>query len=113
MDTYDFLADPRAIRLAHRRMMRSSLQRENDWWLDRLQRLCESPQPDADFPAYLLATPPFRELAAKLAVATRRRDLAVAAADELDWFVRAFRDYLRTDAGEDAFSGSHPDSLAG
>ena len=67
MDTYEFLSDPRAIRLAHRCTMRASLQRENDWWLTRLQGLCESPKPDADFPAYLLATPPFRDLARKLA----------------------------------------------
>lgn len=91
--------------------MRASLQRENDWWLTRLQGLCESPKPDADFPAYLLATPPFRDLAGKLAAATRRKDLDLAAADELDWFVRAFRDYLRTEAGEDVFSGVHPGSL--
>ena len=112
MDTYDFLADPRAIRLAHRRKMRASLQRENDWWLDRLQQLCEAPKPEFDFPAYLLATPPFRELARKLAAATRRPMLDSAAADELDWFVRAFRDYLRTEAGEDVFSQAHPHSRA-
>lgn len=110
VDTYEFLSDPRAIRLAHRNQMRSSLQRENDWWLNRLMGLCESPKPEADFPAYLLATPPFRDLARKLAAATRRKDLELAAADELDWFVRAFRDYLRTDAGEDVFSGAHPNS---
>jgi hypothetical protein len=112
VDTYAFLSDPRAIELAKRRAMRASMQRENDWWLDRLQRLGESPRPEADFPAYLLATPPFRDLARKLAAATRRAELDVAAADELDWFLRAFRDYLRTDAGEDVFSNAHPGSLA-
>ena len=91
--------------------MRASLQRENDWWLNRIQGLCESPKPDGDFPAYLLATPPFRDLAGKLVVATKRNDLELAAADELDGFVRAFRDYLRTDAGEDVFSAAHPGSL--
>ena len=111
VDTYDFLADPRALRLAHRRKMRASLQRENDWWLERLQSLCESPRPDFDFPAYLLATPPFRDLAGKLATATQRRMLDLATADELDWFVTAFRDYLRTEAGEDVFSSAHPGNL--
>jgi hypothetical protein len=111
VDTYDFLADPRAIQLTHRRKMRASMQRENDWWLERLQSLCEAPRPDFDFPGYLLATPPFRDLAGKLAAATHRRMLDIASADELDWFVDAFRDYLRTEAGEDVFSSAHPSNL--
>jgi len=110
VDTYEFLSDPRAICLAHRNEMRASLQRENSWWLTRLTQLCESSKPEADFPAYLLATPPFRDLAHKLALATGRQQLDLATADEFDWFMRAFRDYLRTEAGEDVFSGAHPGS---
>ena len=110
MDTYDFLADPRAISLQQRRTTQQRMQRENDFWLDRVRALAEPPHADADFPAFLLATPPFAELAKKLLPAVRRAQLAPAIADELDWFVAAFRDYLRTSDGEDVFSGSHRSS---
>ena len=111
MDTYDFFTDPRAIGLPERRAALRAMQRDQAWWLDRVQRLAEPPQPEADFPAFLLATPPFRDLAHKLSTATQRQQLPAATADELDWFLRAFRDYLRTDAGEDAFSSAHRGTL--
>ena len=60
--------------------------------------------PESDFPAFLLATEPFADLAQRLSQATVRRDLPADVADELDWFLRAFRDYLRTQDGEDAFT---------
>lgn len=107
MDTYDFLADPRAISLTERHKVLASMPREQAWWLDRLQALSEAPKPERDFPAFLLGTAPFLDLARKLAKATTRSQLPVAVADELDWFTNAFRDYLRTDAGEDVFSSSH------
>jgi hypothetical protein len=109
--TYDFLTDPRAIDLADRHRVLARMDREQTWWLARLQALTESPAPEHDFPAFLLATPPFADLAKKLAPATSRRQLDAATADELDWFVRAFRDYLRTSAGEDVFSSGHRGSL--
>lgn len=109
MDTYSFLVDPRAPSLAERRQMRRRMQREQDHWQQKLQPLCEPPHPDADFPAYLLATAPFAELAQRIAAASRRADLPPAVADELDWFVRAFRDYLRTTDDEDVFSSPHRD----
>ncbi len=108
MDTYDFLADPRAITLQQRRATHRRLQRDHQHWLERLRQLAEAPLPDDDFPAFLLATPPFHDLATRLGSATRRTDLAPATADELDWFVAAFRDYLRTVDGEDAFTSAHP-----
>ena len=111
MDTYDFLTDPRAIGLADRHRALARMGREQVRWLDRLHALAEAPAPDRDFPAFLLATPPFRDLAHKLAAATSRRELDAATADELDWFVRAFRDYLRTSDGEDVFSSGHRGSL--
>lgn len=111
MDTYDFLTDPRAIGLAERQRVLARMGREQAWWLERLRSLTEAPAPERDFPAFLLATPPFRELASKLAPATSRRQLDAAAADELDWFVRAFRDYLRTSDGEDVFAAGHRGSL--
>ena len=107
MDTYDFLADPRAISLADRRRVLASMQREQAWWLERLQALTEAPKPDRDFPAFLLAMPPFQDLARRLSRAAARAQLPPATADELDWFVRAFRDYLRTSDGEDVFSSPH------
>ncbi|MFY9341837.1 MAG: hypothetical protein WAT39_05075 [Planctomycetota bacterium] len=111
MDTYDFFADPRAIGLPERHAAMAAMPREQGFWLARLQQLAEPPRPERDFPAFLLSTPPFRELAHRLARASRRAELPIATADELDWFLRAFRDYLRTDAGEDAFSSSHRGSL--
>ncbi len=111
MDTYEFLADPRAIDLAGRQQALRALSREQQWWLDRLANLTEPPKCEQDFPAFLLATPPFHDLAQKLVRASTRAQLPLAVADELDWFVRAFRNYLRTCDGEDAFSSSHRGSL--
>ena len=104
MDTYDFLADPRAITLQERRATAARLCREQEFWLERLQRLVEPPTPDRDFPAFLLATPPYADLARRLGGARNRAQLPPSVADELDWFVSAFRDYLRTCDGEDAFA---------
>lgn len=111
MDTYDFLADPRTIALPERRQVFASMAREQAFWLERMQQLTEAPKPEQDFPAFLLATPPFQDLARRLQRATSRRQLDAATADEVDWFARAFRDYLRTSEGEDVFSGSHRGSL--
>ena len=108
LDTYDFLTDPRSLSLKQRRASRARLQRDHDFWLDRVRALAEAPLPDDEFPAFLLATAPFHELAARLLPATRRAQLAPATADELDWFLAAFRDYLRTCEGEDVFTASHP-----
>ena len=69
-----------------------------------------SAEAEDDFPAFLLATPPFQELANRLLKAKTRSQLPPATADELDWFVAAFRDYLRTCAGEDVFSSPSPSS---
>lgn len=104
MDTYDFLADPRAITLQERRATAARLAAEQQFWLERLTRLCEPPVPGRDFPAYLLATPAFADLAARLGTAQHRRQLPLAVADELDWFVAAFADYLKTVDGEDVFA---------
>ena len=103
MPTQDaFPDDPRALSLAARRAECQRRQADNQRWLDRLRALAE-PQPAADFPAFLLATPPFADLARRLGGAARRRDLPTGLADELDRFVEAYRAYLRTCSGEDAF----------
>ena len=107
MHTYDFLADPRAITLATRRATAARMQQEQDYWLDRLQLLTEPPHLEDDFPAFLLATGHFTDLARRIGNVMERSKLPVAVADELDWFVAAFRDYLRTADGEDVFSPDH------
>ncbi len=104
MDTYDFLSDPRALSLDERVARQSRMHRDQSLWLQRLQALAEPPTPAKDFPAFLLATPPFAELAQRLRNATVRSQLSGPVADELDWFLHAFRDYLRTCDGEDVFT---------
>ncbi|HEX6813538.1 MAG TPA: hypothetical protein VF384_18100 [Planctomycetota bacterium] len=106
MDTNDFPADPRAIPLQQRRINQSRLHKEQKFWLERLRQLAEGPPPDKDFPAFLLATPTFRELAQHLAKATARAQLPGLVADEMDWFLQAFCNYLRTSDGEDSFTSS-------
>lgn len=107
MDTYAFFSDPRALPLAERRAARDRFEPQQRAWRARLRQLVEGEPPADDFPAFLLATPPFADLAHRLVGATRRSDLPAAAADELDWFLRAFADYLRTDADEDVFREPH------
>lgn len=108
MDTYDFLADPRALPLAERRALADRMANEQQAWLARLRNLVEPPAPDEDFPAFLLATPAFGDLSTRLGDAERRADLPTDVADELDWFAASFADYLRTCEGEDSFSSRHP-----
>ena len=104
MDTYDFLTDPRALPLDERRAASEHFAAEQRSWLIRLERLVEPPVPDPDFPAFLLATPAFRDLARRLDHVETRSELPTDVADELDWFVTKFADYLRTCEGEDVFS---------
>jgi hypothetical protein len=104
VDTYDFLADPRAITLQERRATAALRQREQDCWHPRLQQLSDGAVLAADFPAFLLATPAFAPLAHALQSANARSQLPAAVRDELDWFLSAFADYLRTVDGEDAFA---------
>jgi len=107
LDTYDFLADPRAITLQTRRATAAQMHAEQTRWLARLQKLVEPPQLENDFPAFLLATSHFADLGKRHGNVTERGKLPIAVADELDWFVNAFRDYLRTADGEDVFSPDH------
>lgn len=100
--TRDFPADPREPDLHARRQWLQRLAAAQKHWLLRLGTLAE-PQPSSDFPAFLLATPSFADLGARLSQAAHRRDLPTAVQDEVDHFVDAFRDYLRTDKGEQVF----------
>jgi len=104
VDTYDFLADPRAITLQERRATAALQQRENNFWHTRLQQLSDGLVLAPDFPAYLLASPAFASLATALQRANTRLDLEPTVRDELDWFLVAFADYLRTVDGEDTFA---------
>lgn len=110
MDTYDFLTDPRALPLAERRSALAQHTAAQSKWLERLRVLAEPPAPDDEFPAFLLATPAFAELAQSIGDASQRSELTTAVADEIDWFVQSFADYLRTCDGEDSFTGSTPPS---
>ena len=62
-------------------------------WLGRIGSLVEPPTPDAYFPAFLLALPPFARLAEKLL--GPRPD--TGARDELQRFVDRYRDWLGHD----------------
>jgi len=103
LDTYDFLSDPRTLTLPERQQSKAHFSSEQEQWLQKLRVLAEAPKPDDDFPAFLLATPPFRDLAARLDRAETHKDLSTSSADELQWFLEGFADYLRTRAGEDVF----------
>lgn len=103
MDTYDFLADPRTLTLTERHDARTQYEHDQAEWLTKLRLLADAPKPDDDFPAFLLATQPFADLAHKLKKATKRSQLTIDVADEMDWFLQAFADYLRTDEGEEVF----------
>jgi hypothetical protein len=105
LDTHHFVADPRSMPLPDRRALCASMHREQAAWLERLGHLVEPPQPDHDFPAFLLATAPFAELAQRIGQARSRSQLPADVADQLDWFVHAYRDYLLTADGEDVFAG--------
>ena len=106
LDTYDFLADPRTLTMPERLAARDQYDSDQDTWLQRLRLLTEPPKPAQDFPAFLLATQPFADLARRLGSANSRKELPPEVADELDWFVRAFADYLRTQEGEEVFEES-------
>lgn len=103
MDTYDFLADPRTLTLAERHAARDQYDRDQIDWLNKLRSLAEPPKPDDDFPAFLLATQPFAHLARKLNKVDKREQMTTDLADEMEWFLRAFADYLRTEEGEEIF----------
>lgn len=100
----DFPSDPRLLPLAERQRWARRLDQAQRHWLQRLARLVEPPAPLADFPAFLLETPPFRDLHRRLGDARLLRQLPVATADELQRFVDAYREYLRSSAGEQSFA---------
>ena len=107
MDTYDFLTDPRTLSMEERFAARERLNAAQHRWLRRIRDLAEDPQPEDDFPAFLLETRPFGELARALTCADRAKDLSTEDADQLAWFIRVFADYMRTRDGEEVFPAAH------
>ena len=101
--TTRFPNDPRALSLTERRAFWQNPQMQQQQWLEQLRRLAE-PTIDDDFPAFLLSTEPFAQLAQQLRSASRRSDLPIEILDLVDHFVEAYRDYLRNADGEDAFA---------
>lgn len=95
--------DVRSLTLPERHAARHRLRAEQAFWLGRLRLLAEPPMPADDFPAFLLEAPAFAPLAGRIRTAHGRRDLPTGVADELDHFVVAYRNYLRSCADEDVF----------
>ena len=66
-------------------------------WLPRLGRLVEPPPLAADFPAFLLETPPFERLRESIGGACNRTELDTETADLAQRFVDTYRGYLSGD----------------
>jgi len=98
-------ADVRALDLAQRQALRQQFDGAQRAWLPRLTQLVEPPPPAPDFPAFLLETAPFAALRQAIGNARQRAELSTAVREDVQCFVDAFRDYLRTTQGEDAFTG--------
>ncbi len=94
--------DPRDLDLASRRAWSQRLSLAQREWHPRLAALAEGKLAD-DFPAFLLATTAFQPLAKKLAECASRSATPVETLDELERFLDAFADYLRTDRDEIVF----------
>ncbi|GAB4162128.1 MAG: hypothetical protein Fur0037_28490 [Planctomycetota bacterium] len=92
----EFPHDPRSLDLEERRAWCARLAHAQRHWIRRLPGLVEPPPPESDFPAFLLATGAFEELRKGIGDATRRAELPTDVADELQWFVDSYRDYLRS-----------------
>lgn len=97
-----FPRDPRDLDLAARRAWSQRMADAQQQWLRRLATLAEIAPAD-DFPAFLLATPPFQGLAQRLQQCSSRSSTPTETLDELERFVDAFSEYLRTDRDEAVF----------
>ena len=94
--------DPRDLDLASRRAWSQRLSFAQREWHPRLAALAEGKLAD-DFPAFLLATTAFQSLADKIAACPSRSTTPTETLDELERFLDAFADYLRTDRDEAVF----------
>ena len=86
--------DPWSLTPPERQELRRSFDEEQHRWLPRLDALVEPPPVDADFPAFLLATQAFADLADGIGEAAAYCQLDTATADRLQRFVDRYRDYL-------------------
>lgn len=86
--------DPWSLTPAERRELRQTLADAQRTWLPRIAALVEPPPLDGTFPAFLLGTPPFVDLATGIGDAIARHQLDTATADRLQRFVDRYRDYL-------------------
>lgn len=86
--------DPWSLTVAERRELRQTLSDAQRTWLPRIAELVEPPPIDAGFPAFLLGTPAFADLASGVGDASARHELDTATADRLQRFVDRYRDYL-------------------
>jgi len=86
--------DPWSLTHAERRELRRSMTDAQRSWLPRVTALVEPPPLEGSFPAFLLATPAFSDLAVGIGDAASPRDLDTATADRLQRFVDRYRDYL-------------------
>lgn len=100
-----FPRDPRDLDLAARRAWRDRLGESQRDWMGRITKLAEAP-PASDFPAFLLATESFAQLGARIASAPSRALADAQTLDELERFLDAFADYLRSDRNEAVFDQS-------
>jgi hypothetical protein len=97
-----FPRDPRDLDLAARLAWRNRMSDAQRDWMGRLTKLAEA-APASDFPAFLLATGSFAHLGARIATATSRANADAQTLDEMERFLDAFADYLRSDRNEAVF----------
>lgn len=98
MDTDALLSrladDPWTLDLPERQALLERHRAAQDHWLPRLRELVEPPRPGTDFPAFLLAVPPFARLGRAVGDARRPGELSVGTADELQRFTDTYRSWL-------------------
>jgi hypothetical protein len=97
-----FPRDPRDLDLAARSAWCQRMADAQQQWLRRLAPLAEI-APATDFPAFLLGLPPFQGLAQRLQNCSTRSGTPTETLDELERFLDAFANYLRTDRDEIVF----------
>jgi hypothetical protein len=98
--------DPWSLERDQRLELEAALAGSQAHWQPRLAALLEPPRLAPTFPAFLLATTPFRHLADGIGQARRPGELDTGTADQLQRFVDRYRDYLlETDAAAPTAAG--------
>ncbi|MEY2980643.1 MAG: hypothetical protein ACO4CT_08640 [Planctomycetota bacterium] len=86
--------DPWSLTPAERSELRAALVDAQKRWLPRIVDLVEPPVVDDAFPAFLLDTPAFADLADGIGDAHAPCELGTGTADRLQRFVDRYRTYL-------------------